>query len=283
MTGMCAQLNIGISFCEDYSPESKGKIEKHFGTVKAAFYAEAEHSGLTTLEELNQFFWAWLTKDYHHSDHSSINMTPLQRWQQDETRLERITPEDLRRALMIKGSRCVNRQTALLRIENSYFQASREFAGKRVEVRWTAGPLEKVEIWQRGKLAEIAPLAKIDENIDFSKRKKKSSIPRGITFESSKKYREFLLEGMEGEAIHTGPSDSYLSEPEFKNLIESHLERKFEAEEIDFVSRFFLIHCPLRTNAVSTALSQYIAAKGKSLHLRSYLDHIRISIFKSRR
>jgi hypothetical protein len=88
---------------------------------------------------------------------------------------------------------------------------------------------------------------------------------------------------MEGEAIHTGPSNSYLSEPEFKNLIESQLERKFETEEINFVSRFFLTHCPLRTNAVSTALSQYVAAKGKSLHLRSYLDHIRISIFKNRR
>lgn len=281
--GMCAQLKIEVSFCEEYSPESKGKIEKSFGTVKASFFKEAEHSGLNTLEELNSFFWAWLSKEYHRSRHSSINMTPLERWQQDEDRLLRVSPEDLRRALMIKSDRCVNKKTALVRIDNNYFQASREFAGKRVDVRWHAGPLDHIEIWLRGKLAEIAPLVKPQDNIDFTKRVKKSSLPRGLTLESSKKYREFLLLGTEGESVQQGRSDSYLSEPDFRLLMEKILEREFANEEQRFLSEFFLTFCPLRTNSVTAVMTQYVAAKGKSLHLRSYLDHIRISIFKSRR
>ena len=283
IAGMCPQLRIEISFCEDYCPESKGKIEKNFGTVKSAFFSEAEHSGLNSLEELNKFFWAWLAKEYHRSEHSAIKMTPLQRWQQDEQRIERVSPEDLRRALMIKGTRCVNRKTALIRIDNNYFQASREFAGKRIDVRWHAGPLDQIEIWQWGKLAEIAPRAKLEENIDFSRRNKKASSPRGLTLESSKKYREFLLSGVESEAPLHSSSDSYLSDQDFRQLLESLLERQFEAEELRFLSEFFLTFCPLRTRAVTTLTKQYVAAIGKSLHLRSFLDHIRISLFKSRR
>ncbi len=283
LVGMCAQLTIGVSFCEDYSPESKGKIEKSFGTVKAAFYSEAEHSGLSTLEELNQFFLAWLAKEYHRSVHAGISMSPLDRWQQDESRIVRVSAEDLRRSLMIKGTRSVNRKTGLLRIDSQFFQASREFAGKRVDVRWHAGPLDQVEIWQWGKLAEIAPRAKIEENIDFTRRKKKSAIPRGVTFESSKKYREFLQCGMESEAPLGSVSDSYMSEKDFCELLESILERTFGAEELRFLSDFFLTFSPLRTKAVTLVITQYVVAKGKSLHLRSYLDHIRISIFKSRR
>lgn len=282
LMGMCAQLPIEVSFCEDYSPESKGKIEKSFGTVKAAFFAEAEHAGVNTLEDLNRFFWAWLTKEYHHSEHSAIGLSPIDRWQKDEDRIVRVSPEDLRRALMIKGSRCVNKRTGLIRIDNNFFQASREFAGKRVDVRWHAGPLEHIEIWQRGKLAELAPLTKPQENIDFSKRPTKPITRRGITFESSKKYKDYLLSQVEGESIQNSPSD-YLSEPDFRILMETSLDRKLADEESRFLSVFFLTFCPFRKQLLSTLINQYVAAKGKSLHLRSYLDHIRISIFKSRR
>lgn len=159
---------------------------------------------------------------------------------------------------------------------------SDDSAGKRVEVRWHAGPLEHVEIWQRSKLAELAPLAKLQENIDFSKRNKKPSTKRGVTFESSKRYREHLLSEVEGESVLSSASD-YLSEPDFQLLMETTLDRKFASEELRFLSEFFLTFCPFRKQLLSTLIHQYVAAKGKSLHLRSYLDHIRISIFKSRR
>lgn len=80
---MCAQLGIELSFCQEYSPEGKGKIEKHYGTIKAGFYQEAKGAGLTTIDELNKFFWAWLTREYHHVRHSSLDMTPVERWRQD--------------------------------------------------------------------------------------------------------------------------------------------------------------------------------------------------------
>jgi transposase InsO family protein len=281
IVGMCANLDIELSFCEDYSPESKGKIEKSFGTVKAAFFEEAEHSGLNTLDELNQFFWAWLANDYHRENHSSLNMTPLERWKQDESRVELIDPDSIKRALMIKGIRTVNRKTSLLRVDNKFFQATTEFAGKRVDLRWHADAFENVEIWFRGKLAEIAPRATIEENINFEKRKKKENLQRGLTFDSSKKYRESLLAKTETEAVKT-PSDSYLSLLEFQSVFEESLYRKLEPEEQRFLSNFFFTYSPIRNNALALVLLPFIATKGKDLHVRSYLDHIRISIFKSR-
>lgn len=59
----CAQLDIELLHAQKYAPEGKGKIERHIGTTKSAFYEEAKHSGLQTLEQLNEFFFAWLEKN----------------------------------------------------------------------------------------------------------------------------------------------------------------------------------------------------------------------------
>jgi hypothetical protein len=85
----------------------------------------------------------------------------------------------------------------------------------------------------------------------------------------------------ETEAVKT-PSDSYLSLLEFQSVFEESLYRKLEPEEQRFLSNFFFTYSPIRNNALALVLLPFIATKGKDLHVRSYLDHIRISIFKSR-
>jgi transposase InsO family protein len=80
----CSQLGIELIHAQEFFPEGKGKIERHIGTVKAGFYQEAKHCGLTSLDELNTFFFAWLEQEYHSVEHSELKMTPFQRWQQDE-------------------------------------------------------------------------------------------------------------------------------------------------------------------------------------------------------
>ncbi len=154
---MCAQLQIDVSFCKEYAPEGKGKIEKHYGTIKHSFYVEAEHAGLTTLEDLNKFFWAWLTKEYHQAKHSSLGKTPIERWQLDESQVKRVTPEEIRNALLLRTDRTVNQRTALIRLENRWYQADPELAGSVVQVRWQANKEDSVDLWHDGKLIGVAP------------------------------------------------------------------------------------------------------------------------------
>lgn len=280
---MCAQLDIEVSFCKPYSPPSKGKVEKHYATIKSGFYKEAEHSGLSTLDDLNQFFFAWLTKEYHHSKHSSLNMTPIERWRQDEQLLHRVSPEDIRRALMLRTNRKVNERTALIRLDNATYQASPELAGCTVEVRWHARVHDHVEIWRNGKLIETAPLTSAQADIDFSRKPQRKEKPRGITYESSKRYRHALVAEHQGEKPIAQPADDYLAENEFIQMVASALERPIDPEDLCFLSKFFFDNSPLRASLIQALLNQIVSARGKQLHVRSYLEHIRISTLNTRR
>ncbi|MGH2480714.1 MAG: hypothetical protein ACRDHW_13750, partial [Ktedonobacteraceae bacterium] len=60
-----AELGVTPAFCTKKRPPGKGKIERKIRTVEEGFYNIAEHAGIKTLDELNQFFFAWLTSKYH--------------------------------------------------------------------------------------------------------------------------------------------------------------------------------------------------------------------------
>jgi putative transposase len=284
MSIMSAQLGIEVSFCTEYYPPSKGKIEKHYSTIKSAFYKEAEHSGLSTLDQLNQFFFAWLTKEYHHAKHSELGMTPIERWRQDEQSIARVSPEDIRHALMLRSQRKVNKRTAIIRLDNRSYQASPELAGSEVEVRWQARCQDYVEVWRDGKLIETAPLTTAQPDIDFTRKPVRKQTLRGLTYESSKRYRHSLIAEHQGEKpVPQQAVDDYLAQPEFIQLVASTLDKTLEPEELSFLSGFFFENSPLRTSLTQSLLNQIVNAKGKQLHLRSYLDHIRTSTLKSRR
>lgn len=56
----CATLGIQRLHTAPYAPESKGKQERWFQTLRLQFLPEVEASQLTTLAELNASLWAWL-------------------------------------------------------------------------------------------------------------------------------------------------------------------------------------------------------------------------------
>ena len=88
--------------------------ERHYLTIQRSFYKEAQHAGLQTLEELNEFFWAWLDERYHNETHSTLNQTPLARWQAEEQKIERVPLKLLAEALKLRVNRKVNFKTTLL-------------------------------------------------------------------------------------------------------------------------------------------------------------------------
>lgn len=149
---MCAHLGIEISFCQPYSPSSKGKIERGLGTIKSRFYGEATSAGITTLPELNEFLFAWLTKEYHHQIHGGLKgLTPIERWRQDEGHLSRTTSDDVRKALMLRATRRVHVRTATVSVASVTYQLSAGLAGETVEVRRHGDRNNEAEIWLNGR------------------------------------------------------------------------------------------------------------------------------------
>lgn len=272
----CAQLGVELRHAEKYTPEGKGKIERHIGTVKSGFYQEAKHSGLQTLEQLNVFFFAWLEKEYHNVKHRSLEMTPAQRWSQDEEKglVRLVTPEEIRNALMVEADRKVGKKTALLQLNNRFYQASRDLAGKNVQVRWEADRRNpSVEIWLNGKLVETAGEQVPGNDIDYGKRPQRHREPekQPRILHSSKQYRLSLVSAYDRESTPI-PAGDYLSEPEFQQLVSRILERELSEEELSFLSGAFAELSPFKDKATESVLQKAISSKGSKMHLRYYCD-----------
>ena len=90
LQGICARLSIQLIYCKPYAPEGKGKLERWHRTVRGQFLTELSDKKIYSLNELNQFLWAWIDQLYHPRAHSSLaGQSPLSVWQKG---LEFVTP-----------------------------------------------------------------------------------------------------------------------------------------------------------------------------------------------
>jgi transposase InsO family protein len=285
---LCAELDIEPSFCTPKRPPGKGKIERHIRTCQEGFYKIAEHADIKTLDELNQFFLSWLTNKYHKSAHSELNgqTTPIERWCADKERIQRVTPAQIRRGLMLRCERRVDRKTAIVRLDNLRYQASHTLAGEKVEVRFHFNDPSEIELWQRGKLVEVATPLVLRPDIDFKKYPGKTDEDeyiRGKAHETFKAYRAALTGNKQAEPSIQTPTGDQIGEQEFMLLLAELLERQLSPDEQETVATFFFRHAPFNRSAVRAALTQVVEATGARLHPGRYCERLLEMIGKQRR
>ena len=163
LAAACATLGIQQIHSTPYTPNTRGKIERFFGTVRSQFLVEAEAAKVATLEELNDSFQAWVEMISHRAVHSETEQTPLERFQ---TSIGQITVRhadaaQLRQAFLWREMRSVTR-TATISLEGNRYSVDPVLAGRRVELRFDPFDLAEVEIWQDGRFLAQAQLQKLE-------------------------------------------------------------------------------------------------------------------------
>jgi len=148
---IAASIGILIIHTPPYQPEGRGKIERFFRSVREQFLASLDPKALMSLEQLNEQLWHWLDTVYHRREHSSLDSTPLLRWQHDIERVRQLPPStDMRRLFFYRVDRLVRRDSTF-QLRNRFFEAPPLLAGKKIEVRFDPLELEQVEIYCDGK------------------------------------------------------------------------------------------------------------------------------------
>ena len=78
---VCAKLGVALIHARPYQPAGKGKIERWFRTVRAAWLSRLQTDATTSLEALNRSLWAWVEGEYHQAPHRGLDgRTPLDQW-----------------------------------------------------------------------------------------------------------------------------------------------------------------------------------------------------------
>ena len=148
---IAASIGILIIHTPPYQPEGRGKIERFFRSVREQFLASLDTKAMLSLDQLNERLGHWLETVYHLREHSSLQTTPLLRWQRDIDQVRQLPPAtDMRRLFFHRVDRLVRRDSTFL-LRNRFFEAPPQLAGKRIEVRFDPLDLTHMEIYCDGK------------------------------------------------------------------------------------------------------------------------------------
>lgn len=115
---------------------------------------------MASLDELNQLFWKWLKDDYHRRAHSSLGMSPLDKYL-SQVKAVRVVedPEAVWRLFMKRELRRVNNDGAIS-LAGKTFEVPCALIGKKVEARFD-DYLEEILIYdgdvQVGKAKPVIP------------------------------------------------------------------------------------------------------------------------------
>lgn len=127
-------------------PEGHGKIEAFNRLCGDAFVAEVAASTITTLDELNQAFRAWVDLKYNRRKHGETGQPPWERWRDGAHRIVHVDERVLVDAFLFRTTRTTDK-AGVLKLHGTRYQVGPDLARKKVDVRYDPERIEQIEVW----------------------------------------------------------------------------------------------------------------------------------------
>lgn len=169
---ICAELGIQIIHTKPYHPTSHGKIERSHRTMKDGWMNANDWNRWNSLKDVNESYENFLSKDYTNEVHSSLGISPKERYLKDIKLIKFVEKDILDLAFLNRITRKVT-ATGTISIFNVEYEVPQEFIRKKIELRYNPFDISKVFIYQAGKLiGESLPVRRVEN----SKRKRQTNI-----------------------------------------------------------------------------------------------------------
>lgn len=137
---ICARLGVSLIHATPYSPQSKGKQERFFRTLRADFLAPLQLSEVKDLDDLNTRLWAYVEGDYHSRPHSAHEgETPLGAWARAGSNVR--FPDasmDLGTLFLMEAVRTVARDRTVS-LSGTLYEVDAALIGRKVTLRFEPG------------------------------------------------------------------------------------------------------------------------------------------------
>lgn len=285
LSTICAQLGIKKISCMPYSPQGKGKVERFLGFVRSDFLTEVRLSGVKTLEELNDLFWAWLEVEYHQKPHGETKEPPLIRWAKHLLNFRKAEPSELASIFLWKEKR-KSSKTSLISLCGNEYELSPHLADRWVEVRFNPFDLSQVLIYYNGQFYEKARpfVAKrwVHKQVEDLKEKPEVKPPQADYLKVLKAHHHQMkikeVEKLQFQELPKNPEKGDFQLPHFIRLVARCLKRRLEEldpQELEALGDFWERYGPLEVATCGIALLKAISDKGSTQHLSFYLEVIK--------
>ena len=134
---VCARLGCKLIRCQPRKPESKGKQERYFRSLRSGFLTPLIHEGLpATIDELNGKLLQWVEGVYHQRSHRGLDGDPpLARWAKRADTVERVDDDRLDMIFVIEIRRRVTRDCTVSIEGRIYELEDASLSGQWVKLR----------------------------------------------------------------------------------------------------------------------------------------------------
>jgi len=154
---IAAELGISIKHSLPGMPQGRGKIERWFRTVAEKcepLLKEQINSGkLTTLQDVNNFFAAWLERRYHDRCHGTLKMSPREAMESAKANhLDMSRPVEaatVHEVFLWRENREVSSLGAV-KIYGNLYEVDESLLGKTVELRFNPYDLRRILVYCEG-------------------------------------------------------------------------------------------------------------------------------------
>ena len=185
---------------------------------------------------------------------------------------ERVDPKRLHEAMQLRSRRQPDRKTALIRLNGKRYQASRELAGQRVQLRWPFDDDSAVNVYRNGAFVERAELFIPQSDIDYDRRPQRIKEEEPPVLDCSKKFRAALVAKFRREQP---PEDTsrwgILTQREFTYVVEQNLGRVLDEAESGILAQAYKRLFPMDAEFVERSLQKAKAGKGDRMHIGFYV------------
>jgi type II secretory pathway predicted ATPase ExeA len=155
---VCARLGVTLIHARAYQPQSKGKMERWFRTVRTQFLPTLSEADTASLEALNRRLWAWVEGEYHQSPHRGLDgETPLDRWAARSAEVRHVEPGvDLDELFLAEAKRKVQKDRTVS-LNGLVYEVDASLVGATVTLRFEPATQQRgVQVWHGGRKVQDA-------------------------------------------------------------------------------------------------------------------------------
>jgi len=174
---VCAKLGITLIHARPFAPQSKGKQERWFRTVRMQLLTRLTEGDTSSLETLNRKLWAYVEGEYHQAPHRGLDEeTPLDRWAKRADEVKYLDGKvDLDDFFLTEARRKVAKDRTVS-LAGLVYEVDASLVGETVTLRYEAGPAQPrtVQVWHDGAKVHDAKVVDVYANC-FVKRDRPSN------------------------------------------------------------------------------------------------------------
>jgi len=159
-----SRLGIKHELTLPYSPHQNGKQESFWGTLEGRLMSMLDAEPNLSLENLNVATAAWIEMEYNRRSHSSIKMSPLEKWGISKSVLRTAPPfANLRKAFRREAERRVRRSDGTFTLDGVRFEVPLQYrALEAVTVHYPQWDLSLVDLVDPKTKVVLCPLYPLD-------------------------------------------------------------------------------------------------------------------------